>query len=152
MTVSHTIAPQGLAPDVTVSPVSILGYSAAGGYEQCEAAMPWDGLDAPLRLLLVRNGERFDYRIRCPQTLAALFGSAAAISIDAHGPLVQISAQKGLSGAVVTGFPGLSDATLARIYQLCSDLCAAVAASGDARAAALARSLAHAARRPYGTA
>lgn len=131
--------------------VSILGYSADGAYEQCEAAMASAGSDAPLRLLLVRNGDHCDYRIRCPHTLAALFGSAAAISVDAHGPLVQISAQKGLSGAVVTGFPGLSEATLARVYQVCSELCAAVAAGNDARAASLARRLAEAGSRPYGS-
>ena len=146
MTLEQTTSPDGTGPRV-----SILGYSAAGAYEQCEAAMPVAGSDAPLRLLLVRNGDRCDYRIRCPHTLAVLFGSAAAISVDAHGPLVQISAQKGLTGAVVTGFPGLPEATLARVYRVCSEFCAAVAAGGDERAASLVRRLAEAGSRPYGS-
>ena len=133
-----------------IQEVVILGYSSADDYEQCEVAMRCAVGAEPLRLLLVRSGERFDYRIRCAATLTHLFGSAAAVNVDAHGSLVQISAQKGLSGAVVTSFPGLPDAALERVYRLCREACAAVAASGDARAAAIARELARAGDRPYG--
>lgn len=127
---------------------ALLRYAAGGEHELCEAALPWEGAAEPLRLQLLRSGDRYEYRIRCERTLRHFFGHGAPINRDGLGPFVRIRAEPGLSGAVASSLPAGAAAGLAPLHRFCVETCAALARHRDPRAAALAARLAQLGRHP----
>lgn len=127
---------------------AVLRYAAGGEHELCEAALRWEGVAEPLRLQLLRSGDRYEYRIRCERTLRHFFGLGAPINHDGTGPFIRIRAEPGLSGAVASSLPIGAAAGLEPLHRFCVETCAALAGHSDRRAAALATRLAQLGRHP----
>jgi len=114
--------------------------SGSGAYRQVEVKVTLnDGFIT--RITLAVNNGVGDFRIRSDETLQYLFGSTGTLSKDQYGNLLQVSARRGMCGAIITGFPAASSSSLDRVYEICRHACQSLLSSSNDEVALLAKEI-----------
>jgi len=114
--------------------------SGGGAYRQVEAKVTLDdGFVAKITLAV--NNNVGDFRIRSDATLQHLFGSTETLSRDQYGNLLQVSARRGMHGAIITGFPAAPSSSLEQLYEICRYACQSLLSSSNEEVASLAKQI-----------